>query len=279
MKKLSRPMAALVCIASVFGSGCNVYRLFDVPSSDAQTISRARGCFDRGDYTCAAYHYSRASGLSAETAKAENAFMILAQQGAGLSVIAAAAAAMTSASGNSQGGKFITYLAKQFARNGSETKRLAIYSAYALSYDAAVTTPALQALIRFVAGAALAAEILGETASASGAFPQSDWVLDPTTCSGANAACGAPANNILAAGAAYGASPPLLDGTSEAFFAGTASLHMLNAALYSMVTALGTLGSSPVSGISSSFSDAAAAIVDADSPLYREGLLIKGIGD
>src|SRR5262245_33958624 len=99
-------------------SGCfNLFSFIDSPQGDAQLISAARACFDRGDYPCALQYYQQVSASQADTARSEEALIILAQNGVGMS-------AFISAYGNSSssGGQFITRLAGKIISPGASTR-------------------------------------------------------------------------------------------------------------------------------------------------------------
>jgi hypothetical protein len=140
-------------------TGCNVYSLIDKPSGDEQILSKARACFDQADYSCAREYYAQLSPSYADVRASEEAFMILAENGATM-------AAFMETFGSGGGGGGLTQLAERLAP-GSETKRLAIQEAYnKFDYDAVgASTDSTKQLVRFVAATALAAELLSEKIS------------------------------------------------------------------------------------------------------------------
>lgn len=281
--RISHLLAATWGAVGLGASGCNVYRLFEAPNSDDRRLSAARGCLDRGDYSCAASYYGQVTGAQAEVATTEKALALLAQQGVGLSVIAQATVAMTGASGSVAGGKFLTSIASSLVgQNTGSAKRRAIYQAYQLT-SSITTTATLRGLVRFTSSAALAAELLAEAGSTAGSFKQTDYVLDPTSCTACGASCDKPASSVLSTGA-NSLSLTAPDANLTAALAATdPDLQLLHAALQELNASTTELGLGGPSGNAGAFASdvtaAALATGPPDSPCYRERLLINGIGN
>ncbi len=160
---------------------CNAFNFMDKPSGDVQLLSAARACFDHGDFTCANNYYSQLSTNSADTQNSEEAFEILAQNGASMSTFLQAAVGQAT-----DGGQFITKLASNLA-TGSQgyALRLAMFSAY--QKVASIQDSSTRGLVRFIAASAFLAEILAETSNSTtpGILNKTDFATNPTGCKNA----------------------------------------------------------------------------------------------
>jgi hypothetical protein len=209
-------------------NGCNVLGLIDSPSGDAQILSKARACFDQGDFTCSSKYYGLLSSVSSDSATSEGAFEALAQNGATMAVFMNAAV-----NGSTSGGKFLTQLAgaMSLGTGSNQTRRLAIFHAYQMHANISDTN--LKNLVRFLTAASLVAEILGEDGSTVGKFFDTDWVTSPTTCRAntnlllSTTGCTAPAGKAIVAGASVSLSAT----TTDASMSGAPTLGMLKGAL------------------------------------------------
>ncbi|MCM2277216.1 MAG: hypothetical protein NDJ89_04015 [Oligoflexia bacterium] len=172
------PAAAIVLALAVLAGGCNVFKSFDSPDGDAQLLSAARACFDRGDLECAKTHYQNLSADSADFSASEQAYITLQEQGMGMD-------AFMEFVGNGAQGEALTTLGEQLAEAGAgENKRLAIHGAY-LKKDSVTSDAELQAFVEFLGALGLLAEILGEASGADGLLQKGDIVATPSTCSAA----------------------------------------------------------------------------------------------
>ncbi len=193
------------CLALTLGLlGCNVYAPFDKPSGDAQLLSAARACFDRGDMGCAREMYGKLSANQSEVAASELAFVMLDEAGLGMGEF------MT-ALGNGQAAPGLTKLAGHLSSTAGTAKRQAIYSAY-LQINQIPTNRELRGLVRFVAGIGLAAEILAEQSGGDAILQKTDLANAPATCN---------TTLVLAAACAAGTSPSC-DKTSKVIIGGPA---------------------------------------------------------
>lgn len=157
-------------------SGCNVFSSLDSPDGDAQLLSAARACFDKGDVACALDHYSKlSSGSSSEVAAAERAFAVLDQNGVGMGKFIT-----TMASGDLSAG--LTSLAGDLSPNAGQTLRQSLYTAYR-EVDNISTQSELRGLVRFITAYALSAAILAEEAGGDGTLSATDVASNPNTCS------------------------------------------------------------------------------------------------
>ena len=197
MRKLStqKKLVSLIGIslASVAAlSGCNVFSLIDKPSGDVQILSAARACFDSGDFECARGYYAQLSSEFNDIKASEEAFLILAENGATM-------AAFMETFGSGGSGAALTDLAERMAP-GSATKRVNIQNAFK-KYNDITGNPSLKALVRFVGAVALAAEFLAEEIPAEGGQLTKAMItlnggscsLDNTTCATDTTDCGVPA--------------------------------------------------------------------------------------
>lgn len=289
--------APLVTLTALSTAGCNfnLYQFFDAPSTDAQRLSKARACLDRGDYSCAATQYAAVTTLNTEVAAAEAAFSILREEGAGLAVITQAAAQTFTGGGTSAGGAFLTSLAGTLSRQGPGVrKRQALQRAYQ-KIASIPTSGGLRGLVRFLTGSALAAEVMAETIATAGTLNITDLVSDVASCSTVvcgtpPSGCDAPSANTLADGVALAASAtPSLDTVATSDLSGSPTIGMIHggidAILFATNTGNGELGSSTglassVGGFAGLFSGAAGFVgAPVGSPCYRQLLVSNGIGN
>lgn len=163
-------------VSALILSGCNIYSPIDSPSGDAQALSKARACFDAGDYSCAATHYGKLSSAYDDEHHSEIAFLILDQQGA---TTAAFMNAIVNGADNM--GKLITTLAVTLntSEKGAD-KRFQIFQAYK-NVDL-IQNSKLRGLIRFATSFALLSEIFAEGANQTGPVKGADLVVDLPGC-------------------------------------------------------------------------------------------------
>ena len=219
----SLPVAS--CLALSLGVlGCNVFDPLDSPSGDAQLLSAARACFDRGDMGCAREMYGKLSANQSEVAASELAFVMLDEAGLGMGEF------MT-ALGNGQAAPGLTKLAGHLSSSAGTVKRQAIYSAY-LQINQIPTNRELRGLVRFVAGIGLAAEILAEQSGGDSILQKTDLTPTPTTCT-------LPVN--LAAACAAGTAPSC-DKPSKVIIGGPSQNYTIPTAGLSPSTAQPTWG-------------------------------------
>lgn len=274
----------IVVLALLSGSGCgfNVFGWMDSPTNDAQILSRARACFDQGDLTCARAYYARLSTSYADIQASELAFAILHENGATMNAF------LTSFGGGTSGSGF-SRLAESMKDGAGETKRLAVYQAYA--QVAAISDQHLRGLVRFVSATALAAEMLAEDIAVDGntsTHSGNDLVQDSATCAtfsagtcAAQASCGAPAGAVMQTGAVA----VDLD-TGVAVVTGTnPTLYMFNAAIQELLFGLGgseldasSSLSSTVNSVSTALDAAATLALPANPECYLNALILQGIG-
>lgn len=193
----ARLAAVLGLTIPLFFQGCiNIFDPIDSPSNDAQLLSAARACFDEGDFSCAREYYGKLANN--EDAKAELAFVKLDEVGAG---IGSFVRALDAASGSSAG-MILTVLAEQMAPFAGSSARASLLSAYQASLT--ISNTELKGFVQFMAGIAIAAEILAELDGA-----QTDKILQRETDIVANSAgcralaAGACANALCANTSAY----------------------------------------------------------------------------
>jgi hypothetical protein len=277
---------SLAAALALLASSCNfnVFEPFDHPTSDAQLISAARACFNRGDYACAQQDYEKLSNNSDDIKNSEEAFVAIDQIGAGMG-------AFISAFGQSNisTGKAITAIANSVGGNAGAPARLAVYNAYQKAI--LVQDTSLKGLTRFVTAIAMAAELLAEAATSPGNLTQADLALSVSGCSAVSfpacnafAPCGAPAagTKLVSTGISI-PGPGTLDQVSLADVQGTnASIEVFNASLVTIQSALTQMGvnstQANINGFSGSFAGLAILTGPPDSPCYRNGLLSQGVG-
>lgn len=176
----------LVFIYSLTAFGCvNVFNPFDSPHGDAQILSKARACFDQGDYGCALEYYGKLAGN--EEARAEEAFVILDQERSGISALVQAVGLK---SGDSVGNILTTMVEKVYS-GANFTRRNNLATAYAKV--GSITNQTLRGFVRFTTAFALAADILAEETDVqvNGTFEKTDYLDTPGSCSAGSCAAGA----------------------------------------------------------------------------------------
>jgi hypothetical protein len=259
-----------VLLLALMLTGCNFYDFLDNPSGDTQLLSAARACFDQGDFTCSSNYYSQISSSTTDQAAAEQAFLILSQNGASMSTFMTAAV-----SDSSSGGKFVTRLAKGLATaNRGTTARVNLFQAFKKVNSIQGTQ--VQGLVRFITASAFLGEILAENSATLGTFLKTDLVTDPTTCAASSAdltGCNAPSSNVFTSGTTLS----LSTATDTDISVAAPTLHMVVAAVNEIQTginqmgATGTLGNS-TGTFASNISDSSALI--STSPAGFRRLLI-----
>lgn len=177
MKRSS--LFALASAAALTVSGCNMFGFMDSPSGDAQLISAARACLNRGDYACALSNYQKVSSAQSDVALSEQAMVVFDQQGASMS-------SFIGMSSESTGGGGISKLAEGMTSGAGQAKRMAIYNAYK-SADT-ITDTDLKNFVKFLGATALSAEILAEAAGADGILAKTD-IVQNASCTAAGGAC------------------------------------------------------------------------------------------
>lgn len=176
----------LVFTYSLTAFGCvNVFAPFDSPQGDAQILSKARACFDQGDYACALDYYGRLAGN--EEARAEEAFVILDQEGSGISALVQAVGLK---SGESVGSILTTMVEKVYS-GASSTRRNHLATAY--TKVGLITNQTLRGFVRFTTAFALAADLLAEETDVqvNGTFEKADYLDTSGSCSASSCAVGA----------------------------------------------------------------------------------------
>lgn len=216
----------LFAASALFGlTAClNVFDPIDNPGNNAQYLSAARSCFDRGELACAREYYGKLG--TNEVAILEAAFVSLEEAGAGMEEF-------IRAFGDGSGGNGITKLANAVASGAGSTKRETIFQAY--RSVANLSDPSLRGFGKFITALTLAAEILAESSGNDGILTQADLASNPSGCL---AAVGANCNAVGLTNASY--SGALSSKTS--LISLTRSLGLLNAAFTEVVNGLNTLG-------------------------------------
>ena len=171
-------MSRILLVFSVFflSSCVNLFDPLDSPSGDAQIMAAARACFDKKDYECARELYGKLTGN--ETARAEEAFMILDQEGLGT---AALVRAVASAEGSSVG-TIITKMVEEAAPGAGAAKRIRLVEAYRKLAE--ISNPTVRGFVQFVVALSIASELLAEQSGV-----QADYVFNKVDFADGGAAC------------------------------------------------------------------------------------------
>jgi len=265
----------IAALSTALLAGCNVFSIVDKPSGDEQILSKARACFDQADYDCAREYYAQLSSSYADVRASEEAFMILAENGATM-------ADFMETFGSGGGGAGLTALAERMAP-GSVAKRLKIQEAYnKFDYTApgASTDPTKQ-LVRFVAATALAAEFLSEKITSGNRLLRT--MITGSACS-SSVACNLPGDTSDYCANA-GASTLLKDGSSTDLvsdLSGDTDLGHFKEAMTEMYDALQQLVasggfSSDAQGLADTFRLLNLTTAD-ENKCFRATLLDQGIG-
>jgi hypothetical protein len=280
MRNFSWKKKALVAfgiagLSSAILTGCNLYSAFDKPSGDEQILSRARACFDQNDFDCARSYYSQLSSTYADVRASEEAFMILAENGATMS-------AFMETFGSGGSGQALTELAERMAP-GSITKRQNIQNAYKKFSDYTTgsnATDSLRQLVRYVTATALAAEFLAENVPAGGQLTKNRIVTNSACSANAcnltgDANCDKASSSVLGNG--NGSGPTIL-----ADLSGAVTLEHFKAAMSEIYSALSGLAASGgfntgSMGLADVFNDLSITNA-AESRCFRRTLLEQGIG-
>ncbi len=276
-------MSRILLVLSLFilSSCVNLFDPFDSPSGDAQIMAAARACFDKKDYECARELYAKLT--SNETARAEEAFMILDQDGLGT---AALVRAVASAEGATLGG-ILTNMVEAAAPGAGAAKRTRLVAAYRKL--AGITNSTVRGFTQFVVGLAIASEMLAEQTGV-----QSDYIFNKIdfanggascvvgggTCSG-DANCGNAAGGLAAGVATDG--DDLTDADYTTYGSATvsaATLSSVNNALTAAINGLNLIG---VAAGASSFDLLSEITTSGFSPAvaddcYRAAILETGVG-
>ena len=228
----------LIILVTVL-TGCNFFAGLDSPSGDEQLLSKARACFDQGDFDCARENYQAVSTNYQDIKNSETAFLILDEQGINLGTFLAAFA-------SGDGGSGLNELVNALVDGAGEEKRLAIFSALEMAGD--IEQIELRGLVRFVSAMSLTAEILAEdagVASDSTKFTGNDFVEDAEECESlsqeqclldqfnGSGDCFAPADATIETGTVIDS-----DDFSEEDFEGNPTLFQFDFAINQVNTAL-----------------------------------------
>ena len=280
---LFAPALALALVAST--AGCNLFSFMDAPGNSDQYLSRARACFDAGDYECAQENYGKVSGDNLDQAKSEKAFAILAEEGIELGDFYSA---LTATSNNGGSGTAVNTLAETLsARSPGEAKRQAIFEAYILAASISDASTELRGLTRLVTSMSLIAEMLAEGSGTDGVVNRADLVSDEAACvTGATCAtetgCG-PNSSWIDTSTADTLTPDWdLEGTTD--LTGTLTIQMLRSGLAKLNQSFTELGQA--GGTTQDASDFAGQFEGIDATTgaaiynqcYMQTLLDAGIG-
>lgn len=272
-------MAPLLLLPAAIG--CNVFDPLDSPGGDAQLLSAARACFDRGDMTCARENYAKLSSSQADVQASELAFVMLEEAGVSM-------ADFMTAMGQGNANQGITRLAGLLSlRSPGQSKRQAIFNAY-LKINEITQSTELKGLVRFVAAFALAAEILGEEAGGDGTLSKTDISASPDTCNNdlsatsctgvAAGRCTKSSTNINGGASVTITTPTAaqMDGATPTWGQFKGAIDAVHRALTSELNAAGSFNSGSA-GFASVFSTATSTGTEGEE-CFRYLLLNQGAG-
>lgn len=270
-------------IATFFS--CNIYDPLDKPTNNAQLLSKARACFDQGDYGCAREYYGKLE--DSEVARSEEAFVILDEQRSGITALAQA----VGISKGDAAGSVITVMTEAVANGAGSTRRSELARAYLKITQ--ISNSELKGFVRFSAALAIAASVLAEETEIQQDlnFAKADLFSssgNQTTCEAAGAgACAATAecskagsviSNSAHSGEDFATDPSQV----TAALAGSPSIFQVIYAVDAMVTGLSEMGVS--SGTSFQIVSQLSAIISglgagaAGERCFRYALTTNGVG-
>ncbi len=230
----ARLVFPLTLSAGVLLSSCNAFEAFDSPSNDAQYLSAARACFDRGDLECARENYQALSENEADIKNAELSLAILDEAGITMSTFLSAFA------GGGDAGA-INSLAEAVADTeggASVTKRNLILEA--LQAADGIEDQNLRGFTRFLASLSLFAEVLAEIAGTNGLLESSDLASNGNACkAGGQSGCALSADcepNL----AQFDPDTSTIDLGNVSSLAGTPTIGLINGIVDQLNTALST---------------------------------------
>lgn len=262
---------------SLLLSSCNIFGWLDTPNTDSSNLSRARACFNRGDFTCALRYYALVSDSNVDRREAETAYVIFEREGFTMQ-------SFLTAAGNGTGGQIITSLANQFsaATTANEAKRLALYEGYAKT--ALISDQNLRGMVRLMGSLAILSELLAEFAGSDHSLAQSEIADDAPTCAAAGVCAVATPECDGANTIPLGTDAPGLDLDTAGSMEGSASLIKIKAALDEVVYSLGSSELNAGGAISSAISTVSTVLSlltltnAAEGYCFRQTLLTEGIG-
>lgn len=278
-----RAKVAFSCLACAIALGAglaaciNVFDPIDSPNNDAQYLSAARACLDDGDLKCARENYAKLTNGLADVRDTELAYAILKENDAGMDNFIAAF-------GSGKADVGFTKLANSLAGNAGSAKRSAILQA--IRAVNTVSNQNMRNLARFVAGAALAAELLAEGTASDKQLQKTDIAVGGLT------GCPVAAGCLISAQCDAGTGSLLQDGTAAvnidtasdaSISAASPNLNLVNGAIRLAVNALSALG--PTGKFNTSTLQSLTTIVNTTEPTtagtsrcYRRILIEQGIG-
>lgn len=285
-KRMLIPFSTL-SIALLSVSSCNVFDPLDSPGNDAQYLSAARACFDRGDFDCASKYYAMLSDPYADTVNAEQSFMTLDKQGASMAAYMEFIGNLT----ENGFGSALTAFANRLTGGAGAEKRQTIWNIYNAANTGKITNPDLKNFVVFISSLALVGEILAETAQGNSSLLPSDIATSSSVCTASTTACGAgaatcnpPSGSTLKAAAA----PLIQSANPDNAVATTRQLYDMIDKTVTTMSALGAAGR--FSGAVTSFNSISSAInlvggsAALDTPTsmpdqcFRHTLLSLGVG-
>jgi len=247
-------------LALTLVSGCNMFSPVSSPTGDPQIISAARAKFDDGDYEGAIALYAQLSSANQDIAISETAYAHFAEQNASMQSYAAAFG-----KGNVAIGPAITTFAEGMIVGAGQTRRVAIFNAFATYQQLLPINPSLAYLVQFLGALSFGAEILAEEGSTDANGNPILTQADLSTLQLTGSPSGSLTNLI--------SSPGQINTTP-------ATYDMLNAALLdvaSAVASLGTQGSFSSSTID--FAQAFKLIPAGQTSVYVQALISQGVGE
>jgi hypothetical protein len=285
--------ATLVLLLS---SSCNVYAPISGPSSDAQYLSVARACFDRGDLTCAKENYAKVTVTYADDARAEKVLAILDSVGLSLTTFVE----VVGTGGSIDPGKVMTSLSKKFVTTAGETTRTTLVDAY--REIPSITDSRLRGFARFLTSLAILGELLAEDAGTDQLFTTADLVESPSGCNITQ--CGLALAGIPTAtaclkpsGKSFVAGPSISElsgATADQISGSKPTFNLFHAAVKGLMTALSASELGGAGGLTTSTTTFSGNVLDQissnaawlpndtaktqDAPCYRYLLLSLNVG-
>ncbi len=156
---------------------CNLYSGLSNPANDAQYLSAARGCLDRGDYDCALSNYQKLSDSYIDVRVNETSLTTLAKN----NIFSMSDLIGSLGSNRGSGASFAT-MANDLATRGAATaaNRVLIQETY-LDNDS-ITNTKLKAFSKFISALSMFNAVLGAAIPSGGVLSASNIVSNPSAC-------------------------------------------------------------------------------------------------
>jgi hypothetical protein len=228
-------------------TSCNLYGGIDKPKGDAQLLSAARGCLDRGDYVCAKEYYQALSSAQNDVKLSELSLTTMAENNA-FSI-----KDLISSLGNSRGGgASFAMLSETMAARGKTDGATRSLLQQSFASVSGIQNSDLKAFMQFLTALATFNQVLSSAVGADGILTGDDITNSASGCIAAGAggcaaaaACGIPSGSALL----NSTGAEVTDMSSNTNWNSPPTLEKLRQSANSAATALSALGNTSYQGI------------------------------